>query len=484
MNLLGEGLQQFALATQYLATQQVESLDTVGTFVDRRDTAVTNLLLLTPFTDKAVTTEHLLTQQRGFQTGIGHKGFTDRRQEGQLGFSISAGFFFSRVVRLIQQLGCVVGQCTVTFVEGFHGQQHATHVRVNDDRVSRFFRCSRAFQRTHLQTIFGVSQRALVGRFTVTQTLHAGTQASMVHHGEHAVQALVDITDQKAGGIVKVHHAGRGSLDTHLVLDGATDQAVALAYFTVRIRQELGHDEQGDTLGASRRVGQLGQYQVNDVFRHVVLTARDEDLGAGHLVGTVSLRHSAGFNQTQVGTTVRLGQAHGAGPSAGGQLVQVQLFLLVGAVRSDRRSTTVGQTRVHAERVVGGGNHLGDDQAQGRRQALSTVLGRGGHGAPAVFAVGLIGFLEALRRGDDAVFDVAAFFVTGAVQRRQHLVGELGTLFQDRADQIRRGVFQTVRSVAAGHVQQLVHDKAHVAQGGVIFRHVDSPKGGQSPPAA
>ena len=72
---------------------------------------------------------------------------------------------------------------------------------------------------------------------------------------------------------------------------------------------------------------------------------------------------------------------------------------------------------------------------------------------------------------------MAAFFVPAAVEWRQHLVGELGALFEDRADQIRGGIFQTIGSIAAGHVQQFIHDEAHIAQGGVIFRHVDSPGG-------
>ena len=186
-------------------------------------------------------------------------------------FGVGADGFIVRIVRVIQQLRCVIGQRTVAFVEGFHGQQHAAYVGVHDDRVSRFFRLGRAGQRAHLQAVLGVGDRVLIGHFAMTQTLHTGTQAGAIHHGEHAIETLVDLADQKAGGAVEIHYAGGRSLDTHLVFDGAADHAVALALLAVGVGQELGHDEQRDALGAGRCVGQFGQHQMDDVLGHVVL---------------------------------------------------------------------------------------------------------------------------------------------------------------------------------------------------------------------
>src|SRR5690606_31670619 len=222
-----------------------------------------------------------------------------------------------------------------------------------DDGVGRLFRLCGAGQRTHLQAVFGVGDGVLVGHLAVAEALHAGTQPGAVHHGEHAVQPLVDLADQETGGAVEVHHAGGGSLDAHLVLDGAADHAVALTLFAVGVRQELGHDEQRDAFGTGRCVGQLGEYQVHDIFSHVVLAGGDEDLGSGDGVGAIRLWHGAGLDQAQVGTAVGFGKAHGAGPVARYQLVEIQLLLLLGAVGANGRSAAVGQARVHVPGIVG-----------------------------------------------------------------------------------------------------------------------------------
>jgi hypothetical protein len=50
------------------------------------------------------------------------------------------------------------------------------------------------------------------------------------------------------------------------------------------------------------------------------------------LVAAVGLRLGLAAQQAQVGAAVRLGQAHGAGPLAAGQLGQVQRLLLGRAV--------------------------------------------------------------------------------------------------------------------------------------------------------
>src|SRR5690606_18999079 len=225
------------------------------------------------------------------------------------------------------------------------------------------------------------------------------------------VQAFVGRADQVASGTVEVHHAGGVAVDAHLVLDRAAGNAVALTGRTIGVRQELRHDEQGDTLGALRGVGQAGQHDVDDVARHVVLTGGDEDLGAGNLVGTVGLGLGLGAQHAQVGTAVRLGQAHGAGPLAGNQLGQVDMLLLVGTVLGDGVHGAVRQARVHAPGPVGFANHFADGQTQGFRQALAAVLNVMGQARPAAFDELLVGFLEAGRglhafRSPGAALDV------------------------------------------------------------------------------
>ena len=78
-------------------------------------------------------------------------------------------------------------------------------------------------------------------------------------------------------------------MDAHLVLQCTAGDGIARAEATVRIRNELGHDEEGNALGAGRRVGQAGEYQVDDVLRHVVLAGGNEDLATCDLVRTIGL---------------------------------------------------------------------------------------------------------------------------------------------------------------------------------------------------
>ena len=66
-------------------------------------------------------------------------------------------------------------------------------------------------------------------------------------------------------------HAGGLRLDAELVLDRHAAHVVALAQRAVLVRQELGHDEAGDALGAGGRPGRAGQHEVDDVLGHVVL---------------------------------------------------------------------------------------------------------------------------------------------------------------------------------------------------------------------
>jgi hypothetical protein len=134
------------------------------------------------------------------------------------------------------------------------------------------------------------------------------------------------------------------------------------------------------------RIGQAGQHQVHDVLGHVVLAGADEDLVAGDLVGAVGLRLGLGAQQAQVGAAVRLGQAHGAGPLAAGQLGQVGL-LLVGAVGVQGLVGAVRQAGVHGPGLVGAVEHLVQALVDHEGQALAAVLGVAGQRRPAAFDV-------------------------------------------------------------------------------------------------
>jgi len=87
------------------------------------------------------------------------------------------------------------------------------------------------------------------------------------------------------------------------------------------------------------------------------------------------------------------------------------------------------------------------------------------------------GFLETLGRGHHAIVEVTTFFVTTVVERRQHLLAELRALLENRRHHIRTGFMGAQRLVMSRKVEDIVDQKAHVALGGLVLRHVDSPFG-------
>ncbi|MNI22361.1 hypothetical protein D3C73_759150 [compost metagenome] len=84
----GEAAKQLALAAEHLAPEQVQRLNAVGALIDRCDPAVAYQLLHTPLTNEPVAAKHLHAMVGHFQTGVGHEGFADRREEGQQVFGI------------------------------------------------------------------------------------------------------------------------------------------------------------------------------------------------------------------------------------------------------------------------------------------------------------------------------------------------------------------------------------------------------------
>ena len=414
-----------------------------------------------------------------FVTDFGNERLGDRRDERHQLIGFLALFFG------LGQLDGVTHHCrpvhhrTTTFSERLGGQQHAAYVRVNNDRVGRAVRIFRAGQGAHGETLFGITQATLETGFGMGNTLNRSTQTGKVHKGEHAVQPTVLRADQVTGGAIKIHHAGSRCLDAHLVLNRAALDRVTCAQRAIRIDHHFRHDKQGNTLGAFRCTRQTGQYDMDDVVGHVVLAGGDKDLGAVQLVAAIGLRLSLGFQGAKVRTTMRLGQAHGAGPLAADQLRQVGVLLLRGAVLFNGGNSTVGQARVHAPGPVGGTGHFGNGDASRARQALTTKLRMTTHGRPAAFNVLGIGFLEALRRGDDAIIPLAAFLIAGAVQRSQLILGKLGAFLEECVDQLAVHFIQTQLLIVTIQVQHFVQNKTHVAYGSFILSHDPPPEMGR-----
>jgi hypothetical protein len=82
-----------------------------------------------------VAAEHLLAQHTAFQAVVGEECLGHRRQQGHLALGTLALAGILGVAGDVQLLADVHGEGAAAFGEGAHGQQHAPHIAVHDDRV-------------------------------------------------------------------------------------------------------------------------------------------------------------------------------------------------------------------------------------------------------------------------------------------------------------------------------------------------------------
>ena len=210
-----------------------------------------------------------------------------------------------------------------------------------------------------------------------------------------------------------------------------------------------------------------------------MLTGADENFVTGQRISAVRLRLGAGAQKTQVGAAVGLGQAHGAGPFAAGELGQVQRFLRIIAVRMQGLVSAVRQARVHGPGLVGRIEHFIQAQIQRKRQSLAAVDRVCRQRGPTAFDVFGVSLFETFGRAHfmRGFVQRATFGVTADVQRKSHLGGELAGLFQHGVDGvgINIGMLRQML-VVIGDFEHFVQDKLHVAQGRCVLSHENLPE--------
>ena len=136
----------------------------------------------------------------------------------------------------------------------------------------------------------------------------------------------------------------------------------------------------------------------------------------------------------------------------------------------------VAEARIHGEGLVRGGEHFLQREAHGGRQALAAELGIAGDGCPAALAEHVVGVLEALGRVHDAVLVSAAFLVAAAVQRKQHVLAELGRFFHDGVDGVGGSVLVARQAGELRDVEHLVQHELDILERGFVDGHGISPQ--------
>ena len=233
----------------------------------------------------------------------------------------------------------------------------------------------------------------------------------------------------------------------------------------------LGYEEQADPAHAGGRVGQLRQDKVNDILGQIVLSGRDEYLGAGNRVAVVPNWRRPGADLPEIGPAMGFGQAHGAAPAAVGQPGQIGFLQVVGGMRPDQRRRALREQRVDAEGEIGGADHLVKHHADQLGQSLAAIVGRDGHAGPARFHETAIGFLEAPGRAHRAVLVVAALLVGRTVERQQRVLAELRALLDHGVDHVRRRLLIAGQGRQRADIEELVEHETHVAERGAVGLH-------------
>ncbi len=86
---------------------------------------------------------------------------------------------------------------------------------------------------------------------------------------------------------------------------------------------------------------------MHNVFRHIVITGGDKNLGAGDLIAAIVLGLCLGAQHAKVSTAVGFGQAHGAGPLTTHQFGKIDILLLFGTVGLQGVHRPVAKAGIH-----------------------------------------------------------------------------------------------------------------------------------------
>ena len=166
-------------------------------------------------------------------------------------------------------------------------------------------------------------------------------------------------------------------MNAHFLFDRPARERIAGAERAIFAGEEFGNDEERYSLGSFRRPFNAREHEVDDVFRKIMLAGGNKYLGAGDFVASVGLDRGAAAHKPKIGSALRLGQVHRAGPLTADEFGQVQCFLLGRPMNGDRRGRSLGESRIHGESHVRRAKKFADRLSQHHRQALTAkVLGR------------------------------------------------------------------------------------------------------------
>ena len=187
------------------------------------------------------------------------------------------------------------------------------------------------------------------------------------------------------------------------------------------ILTEFGNNEEADALGSIRSTFRSGKEQVDDVFRHVMVTGGNELLGALDQIMSFRLQDRSGDDVSDRTTGMRLCETHGPGPGPIKHVFAIFFFLLVRTEIHNQIGGTGSQGIADAKGLICSKLNFFGGHSNQFRKPHSTEIGRHIHRQPASFSHLSPCFGKSLRGFDRSVFDLTAFPVSTLIDRIKDL---------------------------------------------------------------
>ncbi len=165
----------------------------------------------------------LHTKRGHIDTDIGCKAFGQRREKAS---TVRPELRVCPLGRMAH-VDCVstgVSDGAGNLRQRLHGEQHALHIGVLDDRAHALLGIST--NSTALFAFLGVVQCLLIGSFRYANALNTNQETRIVHHSEHAGETAIFFANQIANcsgffplrkAVTIDHSAGRGGVNPHFV---------------------------------------------------------------------------------------------------------------------------------------------------------------------------------------------------------------------------------------------------------------------------
>ena len=361
------------MVADHLAEEEVQALDSGGALVEGVDLGVADVLLHRVVLEVAGPAERLQARREQLIGALGSDTLDDREQKV---IHALRHIDVDPVDTLVAHhdevlpLSGVVNEGSHALDVGLLEHEAAAYIRVIDDLDARGCLVHHLGQFGALHACLRVVQCGEVAGRKLGDGLGPHHHAGVFDDLEHLGDAVMDVTDEPADCRLLVAEgqlAGRGDLQSHLLLDVGDVGTIALTELTgLKIRVKLRHEEEGESLGAGTALAfdadRAGQDEVHDVVGHVVLSGGDEALHTLDSPRAVVVSEGLGASGAHIGSSIRLGEDHRGAPAVVDHELGPTFLIRVADAIEDRRKPGTGH--VHEGTGIGTEHHLGRGPTQ------------------------------------------------------------------------------------------------------------------------